>query len=112
MALHILNCSIDAPDRYAEQFPEDLNVNDIESFSELILENFLLIDNAVAEHDEHDNADGMSFEINKLLLFVHAFPCLKTSEVLIAKELIVLPIYKNWLMGQFHPDQVAPPPKA
>lgn len=111
LALHILNISIDAPDRYAESFPEDLTLNDIESISELVLENFLLIDNAIAEHDEHDNADGLSFEISKILLFAQAFPCFKTTEMLFSEENVNLPLYENWMMNQFHPDQVAPPPK-
>jgi len=111
LALHILNISIDAPDRYAEDFPEDLTINDIESISELVLEDFLLIDNAIAEHDEQDNADGLSFEISKILLYAHAFPCFKTTEIHYSEESINLPLYKNWMMNQFHPDQVAPPPK-
>jgi hypothetical protein len=58
MALHIFNFSIDTPDNFSDQVPEDLSINDIESISELVLEKFLGIYNACPEHDEQDPEDG------------------------------------------------------
>lgn len=52
MALHILNFSIDAPDVIDRNIAEDLSYNEIESFTELITENILGIENAFSETDE------------------------------------------------------------
>lgn len=64
MALHVINMSVDAPDGYAvagrgEQ-REDLSVNDIESLSELMLEECFGIVNAVPERDEPDENSSLS----------------------------------------------------
>lgn len=61
LALFILNVSIDAPDAFGEEVAEDLSFNDIESISELILEDFLGIYNACPEHDENDLEDEGGF---------------------------------------------------
>lgn len=54
LALYLFNLSIDPRDPQAESISENLSVNDIESFCELILETVIGIDNAVPEHEEHD----------------------------------------------------------
>lgn len=64
MALHVINMSVDAPDGYAvagrgEQ-REDLSVNDIESLSELVLEECFGIVNAVPERDEPDGNSSLT----------------------------------------------------
>lgn len=61
MALYIFNFSIDIPDYFGDEVAEDLNFNDIESISELVLEKFLGIDNACPEHDENDPEEGGNF---------------------------------------------------
>lgn len=61
LALFILNVSIDAPDAFGDEVAEDLSFNDIESISELILEDFLGIYNACPEHDENDLEDEGGF---------------------------------------------------
>ncbi len=55
MALHILNCSADAPDLNPEWVPEDLSYNDIETIAELVVEHVWGIENAFPEHDENDS---------------------------------------------------------
>jgi hypothetical protein len=60
MALHVINVSIDAPDPYAApRFPgerrENLSINEIESFSELLLEECFVLENAIPEHEESDD---------------------------------------------------------
>lgn len=67
LALHILNISIDAPDRHADYYAEDLSYNDIESIVEFILESVLGIDNAIAEYDEADESGAI--KINKNIDF-------------------------------------------
>lgn len=61
MAVFIFNFSIDAPDAYGDEVAEDLSFNDIESISELILEDVLGIYNAFPEHDENDLEDDGGF---------------------------------------------------
>ncbi|MCK8492743.1 MULTISPECIES: hypothetical protein [Spirosoma] len=60
MALHVINVSIDAPDPYAHpRYPgerrEDLSINEIESFGELLLEECFGFENAIPEHEESDD---------------------------------------------------------
>lgn len=70
----LFNYSIDIPDSRTDNFSEDLSINDIESFTELVLEKIVGIENAVPEHDD-DDSDGQSLNLKKidLLHFTHAF---------------------------------------
>ncbi|GAB3221557.1 hypothetical protein [Spirosoma arcticum] len=65
MALHVINMSVDAPDGYARRAlqgeqREDLSVNDMESLSELVLEECLGMTDAVPEHDEPDDNSSLT----------------------------------------------------
>jgi hypothetical protein len=60
-AFLIFNYSIDAPDPLGDSFKEDLSVNDIESITELILEQVFDLDNIVLEHDEDDPDEKSAF---------------------------------------------------
>lgn len=62
MALHILNFSIDAPDVIDRNIAEDLSYNEIESFTELITENILGIENALSETDEKGDEETEFFK--------------------------------------------------
>ena len=62
MALHILNFSIDAPDVIDRNIAEDLSYNEIESFTELITENILGIENAFSESDEKGDEETEFFK--------------------------------------------------
>jgi hypothetical protein len=66
MALYLFNFSIDTRDANPDIIPEDLTVNDIESFIEFVTEDVFGFNNAIAEHDEHDADDGGSFEFIKM----------------------------------------------
>ncbi len=55
MALHLLNCCVDAPDPTPVNSPENLAYNDVESVWELLTEGGLQLADAVPEHDEPDN---------------------------------------------------------
>jgi hypothetical protein len=62
MAFYVVNVSIDAPDGYVTpnaqgEYREDLSVNDIESVAELVLENWLDLQNALPEQDEADDEE-------------------------------------------------------
>ncbi|QNF34222.1 hypothetical protein HUW51_16390 [Adhaeribacter swui] len=69
LACHILNLSIDAPDNRPVSAAEDLTFNDVESVTELILENCLGMHNAVAEHDEPDDQGGTGSNFKKIDFF-------------------------------------------
>ena len=108
-ALHILNISVDAPDRYPDWVKEDLSINDMESISEIICEKILHINNAFPEFDDHDNNDRGAVLMNHLDLIFH-------SPVVIA----ILPYtYTNFLyakhiedlFAQYIQNIVSPPPE-
>jgi hypothetical protein len=112
MALHILNCSIDAPDSQPDYIAEDLSYNDIESVSELILEQFLGFGNVIAEHEEHDSEEGYSFEFNKLFLFYQTSQIkVQFSHIRIIEKNISISKYYNISYLQFHPEIASPPPQ-
>lgn len=112
MALHILNCSIDAPDKLPDYIPENLNVNDIESISELVLEQFLGLENAVEEHDEPDSTDGLSFEIAKIVLYYQPiFSFLIPQKVIFFYDELSELAYIQAHITIIHPEIISPPPK-
>lgn len=51
LALYILNCSVDAPDAYADYMHCETNFNDQDSIAELIIEKLLGYEDAVDEYD-------------------------------------------------------------
>ena len=57
LALHFFNFSVDPRDPNPDSIPEDLSFNEMESFTELIVENLLGWNDAFEEHDEDDNDD-------------------------------------------------------
>lgn len=57
------------PDAAPDDVPEDLTVNDIETVVELVLEQGLDIENAIAEHDESDDTNSQNFEMCKDVKF-------------------------------------------
>jgi hypothetical protein len=71
MALHIFNLSVDTKDTAPDYVPEDLAVNDQESFVELVLEKWVGIENAITEHDEPDQEDGGELDYEKIVLISH-----------------------------------------
>lgn len=54
MALYVLNGSVDAPDFHSERVSEDLAYNDQESALEILVEQVLGFENAIAEYDDND----------------------------------------------------------
>lgn len=112
MALHILNCSVDSPDAHPDYVPEDLAYNDIESISELVLEQILGFENAVAEHDEHDTEEGASFGVAKILLYCQSSFEFSIKRISLRPYLKNTPLnYEQTFISQFHPDIVSPPPQ-
>lgn len=59
MALHIFNCTIDAPDLTLPNMPEDLSYNEMETITEFVAEVLLGLDNFFPEHEDGDHDDTM-----------------------------------------------------
>ncbi|MBI2269928.1 MAG: hypothetical protein HYU69_06155 [Bacteroidetes bacterium] len=110
MALHIFNLSIDAPDAAPDSIPEDLSVNDIESITELILEDVLLIVNAIPESDDQDNDNGCEFE-KKVDFFSHKIEIIPQDQALI-KFPVLFPFYFDTFLNSQLPEISTPPPQA
>lgn len=68
MAVYLFNFSIDSRDAQPDFVAEDLAFNDIESFYEFALEALAGIDNAVEEHEEHDQEEGGALDFKKCYL--------------------------------------------
>jgi len=112
LALHIFNCSADTPDPQPESVPEDLSYNDMESIVEIVLEEVLDIDNAIAETDDTDTDGDNGLNLKKGLDFSYHQSALKTlfcnTSILVCKHAL----YKEKYSEQFHPELTPPPPKA
>jgi len=110
MAVYIFNFSVDAPDAQPDYVSEDLSYNDMESVVEILLEQVLGFENAIAEHDEKDTEDGNSFDIKRQIVFFHQTK-LKNNKVFdYVLHIIVTTNYEQY-SSQFHPEIVPPPPK-
>ncbi|MBC8154542.1 MAG: hypothetical protein H7Z72_16685 [Bacteroidetes bacterium] len=113
MALHVINLSVDAPDNYLSAFQighhEDLSVNDIESLSELLLEEVFGFTNAVPEHDEQDGDSSLT-ESGEDYIFAQSFffsPFLSPPHYLVADPIP----YPFTSVPTPVADIVAPPPR-
>lgn len=110
MALHILNCSVDAPDPQPDIFPEDLSYNDMESIVEIFLEQILDINNAISESEDADCDNG--FNQKKGIDFSYYQSSLKAFIRQSFIEICKHALYKEKYSEQFHPELISPPPKA
>lgn len=111
MALYILNFSVDAPDGQSDHQPEDLSINDMESIAEIVLEEWMEIENAVPEHDESDANDGtMAFKKSFDFFCVEFKKTSKHASAFLLKS--GFHHYRNKLHPQFSPEFTPPPPQA
>lgn len=111
MVFNILNFSVDAPDAQTDHVAEDLSINDMESIAEIVLEEWMEIENAIPEHDESDATDGTMVLKKTFDFFCVEFK--KTSAF--ASEFLLknrFQHYRNNLCSQFSPEFTPPPPKA
>jgi hypothetical protein len=109
LAMHILNCSIDAPDALPNSKPEDLTVNEMESVAEVVLEKILDFPAALPEHDENDQEEGMDFKLSKFVLEVYK-PLIKPEIFENAHFLKPSIPLKEEFHSCFFPDIPVPPP--
>lgn len=66
LAVHFLNFSIDPVDLRPNTVAEDLSINDIESFTELVAEDVLGYEDCFAEHEDADDEKSAPVPINVL----------------------------------------------
>lgn len=98
------------PDANPDSVPEDLTINDQETIIELILEQGIGIDNAIAEHDETGD-ESQDFEIEKEFKVCSN----STYSIVFTRPFTVLDntvSYNNIYMCQYVNDITHPPPQA
>jgi hypothetical protein len=112
MALHIFNVSIDSVDLLPAHLPEDLSINDTESFVELVLEDFLGIKGAIAEHDEPESEESENIALKKL--FAPPQPKVRLALVSTLPAHYSAPIfaeYQNPFVASVYTELISPPPQ-
>ncbi|MDX2286046.1 MAG: hypothetical protein NW241_17900 [Bacteroidia bacterium] len=70
LAVQVLNLSVDVRDVQPAHLPENLTCNDIESFVELIVEEWLDVEDAIGEYDDSDGS-GLLKSAQTLDLYYH-----------------------------------------
>lgn len=111
MAAYILNFSVDSPDAQPDHMAEDLSINDLESIAEIVLEEWMEIDDAIPEHDESDTNDGTMVFKKSIDFFCMEFKkdCAYASEFFLKNRFLN---YTENFHKQFYPEFTPPPPKA
>jgi hypothetical protein len=109
VALHILNCSIDAPDAKPYYIPEDLSYNEVESITEYVLEHIFDLKNIVNEQEDTDEND--SFSTKKAIDFSYYQHVLK-SVLPYSFSKFDFTLYHEIYSAIYHPELIPPPPKA
>ncbi|MEM1134671.1 MAG: hypothetical protein AAGI07_02445 [Bacteroidota bacterium] len=110
MAAYLLNISVDTVDLNPKHIPEDLSINDQESFVELFVEKILGFEHAIAEYqdndtEEHNNKKNSQIKI--VFLYSHL---LDNPHFFLQKEKQEYPLY-NALLTQGYNQINLPPPK-
>lgn len=59
MALYLLNCSVDTSDIKPNYIPENLTINDQETFIEIIVEKVFGFENAIPETEDSDSENNI-----------------------------------------------------
>lgn len=109
LTLHFLNCSIDGRDRNPDFIPEDLQINDIETFAEFITEVVFKWHNAFEEHDEKDDESGTSIDYNQYYFSNQALVLDNTPPLPVLAVFISPAVQRTSSLAR---DVIAPPPEA
>ena len=110
LGLILLNCSIDAPDASLFGADENLSVNKQESIVELVVEKIFGYDEAIAEYDESDCQNEISFKKN----LATDFFILPITAVFVPRESPQASFVRIYVAPSFaHPDAgiLSPPPE-
>lgn len=113
MSLQVLNISVDSPDLYPDCIPEDLNLNDMESIVEIVLEQVLGIEDAIPEQDDDDTTCSLLAKAGfKLSYEKQLFECDFLLNYSNRGQKHKYISYNTVYAEQFHPEIVPPPPRA
>ncbi len=110
MALYLFNISVDTNHSYPDGFLQEVGLNEQDSFIELILEEVLGIENALAEYDNEDSEEHRKKEsrIKELLLHNEGLP--ENHPTIFKAKKERLSAYRNSFYSVFL-DLDTPPPK-
>ena len=111
MALHIFNCSVDAPDMQINAIAESASHNDMESIVEIVLEKVLEIENAIPEHDESDDEGKGTNEFKKDYKLLAFLPLKTVATDIMANPQLSHVSFSYCFEEQYIPDDLTPPPK-
>jgi hypothetical protein len=111
MAMHIINCSVDAPDMQLNAIAESDSHNDMESIVEIVLEKVLEIENAIPEHDESDDEGKGTNEFKKDYKLFAFLPLKNISSEKMANPHLEHVSFSYCFEEQYISDDLTPPPK-
>ncbi len=114
MGLHILNFSIDNPHTLLDSSKVDSDFEEVDSFAELVLEEVMLIENAIPEHHTKSPV-SQKFTAKKMVWLFEQQPQLPVFEEPTEVNYRVVaenPFYKNRIYASPLVNVISPPPKA
>ena len=111
MAMHIINCSVDAPDMQLNAIAESDSYNDMESIVEIVLEKVLEIENAIPEHDESDDEAKGTNEFKKDYKLLAFLPLKNVLTENNANPDLEHVSFSYCFEEQYIPGDLTPPPK-
>lgn len=110
MGIYLLNISVDSADPKPDFIPENLSFNDQESILEIIIEQILGFENAIAEYDDHDTENHTkksNIKIDLVVYFASPFQQVQATYKYRKQRFAYLKPYLNEGFIQFD----TPPPK-
>ena len=108
LAAHMFNLSVDPQDIHSDSLPENLAINDIESFTELVAEIVFKKVDAFGEHDEKDNNDGGAFFCLKFYCSTHHQFAIQHPPLTTIKK---FPVQNTLLIDSRVAQVTSPPPR-
>jgi len=111
MALHIFNCSVDAPDMQLNAMAESETHNDMESIVEIVLEKVLHFENAIPEHDESDDEGKGTNDFKKDYKLLAFIPVKNEPTDLSENPQLLHVSFSYCFEEQYIPGDLTPPPK-
>lgn len=110
MGFYLLNISVDTADPNPEYIPEDLSINDQESFIEIFVEQILGYEDAFKEYDDHDTEDHNKKANNKIDLISRVLADCIFKQTFIETKTNKFPDFNSYLTKGFL-QLDTPPPK-
>ncbi|WP_372755920.1 hypothetical protein [Mariniflexile sp.] len=110
MGVYLLNISVDTPDPFPENIPENLAFNDQESIVELVIEKLLGFEDAFAEYDDPDSEDPVNKKNNiKINFLIQCSNEPLDSEIVFILSKQQFSSYDDFLIQGFQKLETPPP---